>query len=74
MTAAEKKVLDALIAKGPLTCAMVGDNVWAAPRREGRDHARTAGKVLKGLEARGLVRRINGKDRTVFEAAGRRKQ
>ena len=72
LTAIEQRAVD-ILARGPTTCARLGDALWGR-RRSGNcscPWARPAGALLKRLVKQGVVRRAPDKHATLYELVRR---
>ena len=70
MTAAESKAL-VILARGPQTCASLGEQMWGSRFRQPQAYCRPAGKLLRGLLKGGYVHMRAAPDQPVrWSAAG----
>lgn len=72
---AEERALK-LLARGPMSCASLGDALWSTRKSAGNcscPYARPAGALIKRLRARGLVEHGYDVDHFVYQltASGR---
>ena len=70
MTEIEAKTLD-ILSRGPATCATIGEQLWGTAWSSPQSYCRPAGKVLRRLAGRGLVRRIADPHRVLWEKVDR---
>lgn len=77
LTITERRALDIIARRGPISCANLGDELWGhrASSNCSCPYARPAGRVVKSLIRRELVMRSFETDRTtryVVTLSGRR--